>query len=147
MSFEGIANRSEFEGVEYRNMNQRDYIISSILAYNSPVNFNHSITNKENVPKLCNILMRIPSDASNQFAVQIQKHLYQGANGLFGKDDVVNRNSSMFRALRQHIIGEIKGFGRELRVVTDYNNQTGDFTIKQSTDGLADFYNVKMVRL
>ena len=123
--FDGVRNRNALTGTNYRNMTQGDYFLSMIIAYNTPINYDNSIRDNElignstkGVPgKLANIMLRIPSDASNNFMVQLLKYSYSGEGGLY------SYTSGVLSSKIAEIVDDVE---------TKYNNQL----IKESRNEL-----------
>ena len=72
--FNGIKNTNVRTGQLYQNMSSSDYLTSIIASYFNPLNYNYKYT--EGVNNYCQVLLRIPSDASNQYAVQMPKYRF-----------------------------------------------------------------------
>lgn len=72
--FNGIKNTNLRTGQLYQNMSSSDYFTSIITSYFNPINYNYNY--KDDISKYCQVLLRIPSDASNQYAVQMPKYKY-----------------------------------------------------------------------
>lgn len=72
--FNGIKNTNLKIGQLYQNMSRSDYFASIITSYFQPLDYNHTYKNK--ISDYCQILLRIPSDASNQYAVQMPKYRF-----------------------------------------------------------------------
>ena len=78
--FSGVRNQTINTGAEYDTMPARDYYISTILAFLNPIdyNYNFSSTSESNtlgigLDNFANFMMRIPSDASNNYIIQMPK--------------------------------------------------------------------------
>lgn len=69
--FDGIRSNTENEGVVYANMTREDYLLSAMHLANSGLAY-EGIMQTE-TPGYGNFLMRIPSDASNTYMVQMKK--------------------------------------------------------------------------
>lgn len=69
--FDGIRNTSTDEGKTYDKMSKEDYLLSSLLIFDSTLQFDD--LNEKQVEGLGNYLMRIPSDASNTYSVQMER--------------------------------------------------------------------------
>ena len=72
--FNGIKNINVRTGQLYQNMSSSDYLTSIIASYFNPLNYNYKYA--EGVKDYCQVLLRIPSDASNQYAVQMPKYRF-----------------------------------------------------------------------
>lgn len=73
--FNGIKNTNVRDGQLYQNMSRSDYFTSIVACYFSPINYNRQIGNgsQQAVTDYAQVLLRIPSDASNQYAIQMPK--------------------------------------------------------------------------
>lgn len=73
--FNGIKNTNVRDGQLYQNMSRSDYFTSIIACYFFPINYNRQIGNgsQQAVTDYAQVLLRIPSDASNQYAIQMPK--------------------------------------------------------------------------
>ena len=72
--FDGIKD-SEGEGLTYKQMSQNDFLMSQIQMFGKPIRY--SGNTDEEVKGFANYLMRIPSDASNIFAVQMPRYSHK----------------------------------------------------------------------
>lgn len=130
--FDGVRNRNNLSGVDYRNMTQRDYFLSMIIAYNTPININNSIEDNNLRNKMANIMLRIPSDASNNFMVTMERYDYSGVNGLYSYDGSIlsNEISNILQNLEQYngvYVGEdtdsLTGFKRKINIYDNLNEE------------------------
>ena len=71
--FNGIKNFDSLDGEMYQKMSSLDYFNTIVNYYFHPVNYNNE---NPNIDKYCQILFRIPSDASNQYALQMKKYSF-----------------------------------------------------------------------
>ena len=79
--FSGVKNQIINNGTEYDSMSARDYYVSTILAFTHPIDYNHDLSSASSSSKLstigigdfANFMMRIPSDASNNYVIQMPK--------------------------------------------------------------------------
>ena len=69
--FDGAKDENSNKGNVYANMSREDYLLSSLLMYGTSLQF-EGMNYKED-EGMAQILMRIPSDASNTYSVQMQK--------------------------------------------------------------------------
>jgi len=76
--FNGVRNNDLSEGTPYEKMSSSDYFITTINAYFSPIAFDPSVNKDTLKDTMANIFMRIPSDASNQYIIQVPKFKYEG---------------------------------------------------------------------
>ena len=70
--FDGIKNESSSTGKTYSEMTREDYLLSSILIFDSTLTF-EGLTDAD-VKGMGNFLMRIPSDASNTYTIQLPRY-------------------------------------------------------------------------
>ena len=73
--YNGAKNTNIRVGQLYQNMSRSDYFTSIVTSYFSPINYNREYGDgtKNAIKDYAQVLLRIPSDASNQYAVQMQK--------------------------------------------------------------------------
>ena len=69
--FNGIKNFDTSSGEMYQKMTSLDYYNTLVHYYFNPVNYNN---NNPDYKDFCQILLRIPSDASNQYVLQMKKY-------------------------------------------------------------------------
>ena len=81
--FDGAKDENSGKGNVYSNMSREDYLLSSLLMYGTSLQFEGM--NYEEDKGMAQILMRIPSDASNTYSVQMQK---------FGIDDLFDTKNN-----------------------------------------------------
>ncbi len=82
--FNGIKNNDDGSGSPYEKLSRTDYFLTALYAYFNGVNYNN-FTDSDTISTRANILLRIPSDASNQYMIQTQRFRY---DNLFNYDDV-----------------------------------------------------------
>lgn len=70
--FNGIKNNIFNAGVEYDSMSSRDYWISTILSIMQPLDYNYDAAGEIN--NYGGFMLRIPSDAGNNYCVQMPKY-------------------------------------------------------------------------
>lgn len=87
--YDGIHKVQTQNGIVYERMSKEDFLLSSIFSFNASVRFDYS-NNEISNEKFGNFFMRIPSDASNIYMIQMPKYssknLYK-----YGKGDELNR--------------------------------------------------------
>ena len=77
--FSGVRNQIINNGAEYDTMPARDYYISTIFAYLNPIDYNYNLGSADSgatgigIGNFANFMLRIPSDASNNYLVQLPK--------------------------------------------------------------------------
>ena len=69
--FDGAKDENSNKGSVYANMSREDYLLSSLLMYGTSLQFEGMDYKQDK--EMSQILMRIPSDASNTYSVQMQK--------------------------------------------------------------------------
>ena len=69
--FDGAKDENSNKGSVYANMSREDYLLSSLLMYGTSLQFEGM--DYEEDKGMAQIPMRIPSDASNTYSVQMQK--------------------------------------------------------------------------
>jgi len=69
--FDGIKNTQSKDGVVYSNMSKEDYLLSSLLTFDAKIRFDG--LDDSAIVNSGNYLMRIPSDASNTYMIQMPR--------------------------------------------------------------------------
>ena len=69
--FNGIKNFDTASGEMYQKMTSLDYYNTLVHYYFNPINYNN---NNPDYKDFCQVLLRIPSDASNQYVLQMKKY-------------------------------------------------------------------------
>ena len=89
--FDGAKNTNVRTGQLYQNMSGSDYFTNIVASYFNPINYNREYGDgtKNAVTDYCQILLRIPSDASNQYAIQMPKYKTEG---LYNYDTNATKN-------------------------------------------------------
>ena len=81
--FDGAKDENSNSGSVYANMSREDYLLSSLLMYGTSLQFEGMDYKQDE--GMAQILMRIPSDASNTYSVQMEK---------FGIDDLFDTQNN-----------------------------------------------------
>ena len=89
--FNGAKNTNIRVGQLYQNMSSSDYFTNIIASYFNPINYNREYGDGTNgaVKDYCQVLLRIPSDATNQYAIQMPKY---STDGLYNYDTDSTKN-------------------------------------------------------
>lgn len=104
--FNGIRNKDSASGEMYQKMTSLDYFNTLVNYYFNPVDYDQTLANKNNY---CGILFRIPSDASNQYVLQMRKYNF---NGLYNYDEEAIDKFANERLLNPYL--SLKGFATNL---------------------------------
>lgn len=145
--FSGVKNQIINNGEEYDSMSARDYFVSTILAFTHPIDYNHDLgttsdksTSTLGIGNFANFMMRIPSDASNNYVIQMPK---LDTNGRYNFDysneqSIISRYTNSFFPINNDLVqNRIVPFYRD---VSDYNNSTKHFPNKfEKFTDLLDF--------
>lgn len=83
--FNGAKNTNVRQGQMYQNMSGADYFTTILNSYFNPINYNRQYGDgsEKVMEDYCQIPLRIPSDASNQYMIQMKKY---STEGLFNYD-------------------------------------------------------------
>ena len=80
--FDGNQNGENGEGQKYVNLSPGDFLMAQMKAFAKPVRYDGQT--QDDVNNFMNILMRVPSDASNTYMIQMPRFTYS---------DLYNQNS------------------------------------------------------
>lgn len=130
--FNGNKDNIENSGVQYENMTASDFLMAQIKAFDSHIDVEGRPQGSSD--GFMNILMRIPSDASNTYMIQVPRFKYND----FYKDiktREINRKSAIFLGFKQNLIGEINEFVNQLNVVFE-KDKKGTYVLKKDTKNL-----------
>ena len=72
--FDGNQNGEDGDGQKYVNMSPGDFLMAQMKAFSKPVRYDGQT--QDDVTNFMNIFMRVPSDASNTYMIQIPRYKY-----------------------------------------------------------------------
>ena len=100
--FSGIKNRDIDSGVPYEKMSKGDYFISGLYLYHRPGSTFERYITEDEAKEYGNIMLRIPSDASNNYMAQVSKLKIDGLYTLAPED------FNKFQTYKDNTFGAVK---------------------------------------
>ena len=124
--FSGVKNQIINNGTEYDSMSARDYFVSTILAFTHPIDYNYELgtttTGTQNnsvigIKDFANFMMRIPSDASNNYIIQMPKFNTEGRYNFdfSNEQSIISRYTNSFFPINNDLVqSRISGFYQDI---------------------------------
>lgn len=137
--FNGNKDAIENSGKQYENMTASDFLMAQMKAFDSHYDVAGRLPGSSN--GFMNIMMRIPSDASNIYMIQVPRYGYE--NFYLDKNNkTLNTNNSIFLGFKQNLVGEVNEFINQLNVVFDRGTD-GVWRLRKDTKNLFNVLHTK----
>ena len=129
--FMGVRNEELHDGSPYDELSRGDYFASTIIAFNTAKDLDHINTS---VNELANFLFRIPSDASNNYQIQLPK--YKTTNRYYY--DFGRNASAVYATLdslynQNYDLSEVNKYSKEIKSFAKDLAGTGKTSLKYYT--------------